>query len=252
MTRETYNSGFPTTLLTVCRIEYNKKPGKPSSVQVVKDPSVQRDDFYKSGTIHTGPGEPPGSRSRPTPKGKPKPATAITKGKLIRHGGPGGGPQTVATRPAVARPTPSEPVRTRASAAAKPSASRGVSQTQSSQSRPVSQLPQAAFNTQAKFNGTELNHTVSTGRVPPPPPPAQRANQKVLFKSKYTWVPDPVQYGDALPVEEGEILELEEDTGGKFHVAVTALSLADRFPLSLAKGKKDRWKCERPCAYGIP
>ena len=71
-------------------IEYNKKPGKPSIVKVVKDTQVPRDDLYKSGTIHVGPGEPGNSRSRPTPKGKQKAAKPVTQGKLLRPGGPGG------------------------------------------------------------------------------------------------------------------------------------------------------------------
>ncbi|KAG9382037.1 Myosin heavy chain [Pyrenophora tritici-repentis] len=64
-------------------IEYNKKPGKPAQVKVIKDPAVARDDLYKSGTIHTGPGEPPNSVSKPTPKGKQIAAKPITKGKAF-------------------------------------------------------------------------------------------------------------------------------------------------------------------------
>jgi myosin-1 len=41
--------------LTISSIEYNKKPGKPAQVKVIKDPAVPRDDLYKSSTVHTGP-----------------------------------------------------------------------------------------------------------------------------------------------------------------------------------------------------
>jgi hypothetical protein len=98
---------FPTYMqLTQSSIEYNKKPGKPAQVKVVKDATVPRDDLYKSSTIHTGPGEPPNSISKPTPKGKQIAAKPITKGKLLRPGGPGGGPSKLASRPAQPRPVP--------------------------------------------------------------------------------------------------------------------------------------------------
>ncbi|KAI4217326.1 MAG: hypothetical protein LQ351_000635 [Letrouitia transgressa] len=94
-------------------IEYNKKPGKPSVVKVLKDPNVPRDDYYKSGAIHTAPGEPPNSRSKPTPRGKQVTGRPITKGKLLRPGGPGGGPSRLTSRPAAPRsvpqPMPSQP-----------------------------------------------------------------------------------------------------------------------------------------------
>jgi len=88
-------------------ISYNKKPGKVATVKVVKDSTVARDDLYKSGTVHTGPGEPPNSVSRPTPKAKSVPGKPITSGKLLRPGGPGGQPSKLAARPAPqSRPVP--------------------------------------------------------------------------------------------------------------------------------------------------
>ncbi|KAF2675074.1 myosin IC heavy chain [Microthyrium microscopicum] len=127
-------------------IEYNKKPGKPSAVKTVKDPNVPRDDLYKSGTIHTGQGEPPNSTSKPTPRGKQVPAKAITKGKLLRPGGPGGATSKLASRPAQSRPVASNPV---------------------GQTRAV---PQSL----AAINGPSHDRTASTSsmRGPPPPPPA--------------------------------------------------------------------------------
>src|SRR4051794_4022003 len=92
--------------LMVTSIEYNKKPGKPAVVKVVKDPNVPRDDLYKSGTIHTNQGEPPNSVSKPTPRGKQVTARPITKGKLLRPGGPNGGPSKLASRPAQSRAVP--------------------------------------------------------------------------------------------------------------------------------------------------
>lgn len=105
-------------------IEYAKKPGKMQIVKVIKD-APTRADFYKSHAIHTSQGEPPNSVSRPTPKGKPVPARPITRGKLIKPGGPNGRPsriignRTVQPRPgaaAAAAATP-RPVPTPAAAA---------------------------------------------------------------------------------------------------------------------------------------
>lgn len=137
------------------RIEYNKKPGKLATVKVVKDGSQV--DSYKSGTIHTGSGEPPNSVSKPTPRGKQVAARPVTKGKLLRPGGPGGGPSKLASRPVperrpIPQPTPQP-------AAAQPTpASRTVPQ-------PVAAVAASHSRTSS---------TVSA-RAPPPPPPAPPA-----------------------------------------------------------------------------
>lgn len=120
---------------------------------MVKDPAVPRDDLYKSGTIHTGPGEAPNSVSKPTPKGKQVAAKPITKGKLLRPGGPGGGPSKLASRPAQPRSVPQPPA--------------------APQPKPVP-APVAALS-----NGTSSHtRTVSAGsaRAPPPPPPPPQAH----------------------------------------------------------------------------
>jgi myosin-1 len=75
-------------------IEYAKKPGKLQQVKVLKDSQVPV-DYYKSGAVHTQPGEPPSSVSKPTPKGKPVPPRPITRGKLIKPGGPNGRPSRI-------------------------------------------------------------------------------------------------------------------------------------------------------------
>lgn len=163
-------------------IEYNKKPGKPSIVKVVKDSTVPREDLYKSGTIHTGQGEPPNSVSKRTPKGKPKAGKPITQGKLLRPGGPGGGPSKLASRPAAARPVPqpmpSQPSQPRIAPAQTPSV-RSVPQPAAAQSRAVPQ-PLAAVN------GISHGRSDSAGRAPPPPPPAAPpAVKKDTYKALY-------------------------------------------------------------------
>jgi len=139
-------------------LEYNKKPGKPAAIKTMKDPSVPRDDLYKSGTIHTGPGEPANSQSRPTPRGRQIAAKPITKGKLLRPGGPGGAPSKLASRPAQPRPVQSRPVPTPAAAS---------NRFPAADTRPVPQ-PLAALNGSAHNRQT----SGSSMRAPPPPPPA--------------------------------------------------------------------------------
>ena len=163
-------------------IEYNKKPGKPSLVKVVKDSTVPRDDLYKSGTIHTGPGESPNSVSKRTPKGKPKAGKPITQGKLLRPGGPGGGPSKLASRPAVARPVrqpmPSQPSQSTTTPAQTPSV-RSVPQ-------PAAAQPRAVPQPLAAVNGLGHGRSDSAGRAPPPPPPAPPpAVKKDAFKALY-------------------------------------------------------------------
>ena len=164
-------------------IEYNKKPGKPSLVKVVKDSTVSRDDLYKSGTIHTGQGEPPNSVSKRTPKGKPKAGKPITQGKLLRPGGPGGGPSKLSSRPVAARtavpqPMPSQPKPTPVQT---PSV-RSVPQPAAAQPRAVSQSSTA-------INGVSHTNHDSAGRVPPPPPPAAPpATKKDTYKALYDFI----------------------------------------------------------------
>ncbi len=163
-------------------IEYNKKPGKPSIVKVVKDSTVARDDLYKSGTIHTGQGEPPNSVSKRTPKGKPKAGKPITQGKLLRPGGPGGGPSKLASRPAAARPVPqpmpSQPSQSRTTPA-QTSSVRSVPQ-------PAAAQPRAVPQPLAAINGVSHGRSGSSGRAPPPPPPAAPpVVKKDTFKALY-------------------------------------------------------------------
>jgi myosin I len=175
------------------RIEYNKKPGKPAQVKAVKDPAIPRDDVYKSGTIHTGPGEPPNSISKPTPKGKQVAAKPITKGKLLRPGGPGGGPSKLASRPAATRqPAPAA----------------------ASQPRPVPQaVPQPVA---ALSNGSAhaRQSSTSANRAPPPPPPpppaAAPTPQEPTFKALYDFAG---QSEGELSITKGEILLVTQKQG---------------------------------------
>ncbi|KAF4177792.1 hypothetical protein CNMCM7927_002952 [Aspergillus lentulus] len=172
-------------------IEYNKKPGKLATVKVVKDPAVARDDSYKSSTIHTGPGEPANSVSKPTPKPKPVSARPVTKGKLLRPGGPGGGPSKLAARPTpAAQPLP----RATPQPAAPQPAARAVPQ------------PVAAV----AASHTRTGSTASVRAPPPPPPAAAPAPKKPTAKVLYDFNS---QQSNELSIKAGEIVQIVSKEG---------------------------------------
>lgn len=117
-------------------------------------------------------------------------AKPITKGKLLRPGGPGGGPSKLASRPAQPRPVP-------APAAAQSRAVPPAPVPVAAQPRPVPAAVPAASTPQprpvpqpvAALNGS-ANHSRSSSasRVPPPPPPppvAPAAPKEPTFRALY-------------------------------------------------------------------
>ncbi|GFF93803.1 myosin-1 [Aspergillus udagawae] len=172
-------------------IEYNKKPGKLATVKVVKDPAVARDDSYKSGSIHTGPGEPANSVSKPTPRPKPVSARPVTNGKLLRPGGPGGRPSKLAARPTpAAQPLP----RATPQPAAPQPAARVVPQ------------PVAAVAASHARTGS----TASVRAPPPPPPAAAPAPKKPTAKVLYDFNS---QQANELSIKAGEIVQIVSKEG---------------------------------------
>lgn len=189
-------------------IQYNKKPGKPATVKAIKDPQVRRDDMYKSGQIHTGPGEPPNSVSKQTPKGKPVAAKAITKGKLLKKSE--GGKLSQAAR----RPIPqSQPLPGQTSSRA-PAAERTVPV-----SMPTPQVHQQPQPVAALANGTPSHarntSAASAARAPPPPPPAAAPTPKdPQYKALYEFVG---QTGGELSLKAGEVIYItQKESNGKF------------------------------------
>lgn len=201
-------------------------------VKVVKDPSILRDDLYKSGTIHTGPGEPPSSRSRPTPKRKQVAGKPITSGKLLRPGGPRGGPSKLASRPATSRPVPQSMPRDQAAV----SQSRPVPQPIASQSRPVPQ-PIAALNG-AGHGRSESSSSVN--RAPPPPPPAQ---PPVLKKDTYKAVYDfPGQSANELSLFKDEVIEVvKKESNGEPSLETKARVQLLRLCTRVVARQETRW-----------
>ena len=166
-------------------------------MKVVKDPSVPRDDMYKSGTIHTGPGEPPNSRSRPTPKRKQVAGKPITSGKLLRPGGPGGGPSKLASRPATSRPVP-QPMPQAQPAVSR---SRPVPQPNTSQSRPVPQ-PLATIN---GVGHVRSESSSSAARASTAPPPGPSLPKRDTYKALYDF---PGQSDNELSLVKDEIIDV--------------------------------------------
>ncbi|KAI8683759.1 Myosin-1 [Fusarium keratoplasticum] len=200
-------------------IEYAKKPGKMQQVKVLKDSQLPV-DYYKSGGIHTQPGEPPNSVSKPTPKGKPVPPRPITRGKLIKPGGPNGRPsrltgnRTAKPRPgAGSRPTPQPPAAVTAAAAIPAAASQGPVT--------VPHRPVSTQNAHAAVANSISNHTRNAsgaGRAPPPPPPpaapARPASPpKILAKVLYDFA---AQRENELSIHANEIVEIvQKENNGK-------------------------------------
>lgn len=157
---------------------------------------MPRDDLYKSGEIHTGPGEPANSVSKPTPRPKQVAARPVTTGKLLRPGGPGGGPSKLAARPKPA-PAPQPLPQSRPQHAAVP--------TPKPVPQPVSAVAAAA---------TAHNRTASTGSVkappPPPPPVSSPTPKKPTAKALYDFNSD---QANELSVRAGEIVQIVSREG---------------------------------------
>ena len=191
-------------------LQYNKKPGKLATIEAVKDPQIPRDDTYKSGQIHTGPGEPPNSVSKPTPKGKSVPGKAITSGKLLKKST--GGKLSQQAAASKGRPVPQS--RPLPGANAQP-AERVVPQPAAAQPRAVPQ-PVAALS-----NGHTRNASSGSARAPPPPPPPAAAPPpKDQFKALYDFQG---QTSGELSLTKGEVIIVtKKETNGKLYVFVIA------------------------------
>ncbi|KAG5951329.1 class II myosin [Claviceps sorghi] len=196
-------------------IEYAKKPNKLQQVKVIKD-SQQSEDYYKSGAIHTQPGESPASESRPMPKAKPVPPRPITRGKLIRPGGPGGQPsrltgnRTVKPRPgASAGAVPQFPA-VDASQPTPPEGTNGKSS--SGADRPIP--------SHAKNQGSVVP---AATRAPPPPPPPAPGRSKVVAKVLYDFSG---QRENELSIRAGDILEIVQKENNGWWLAKNDLGQA--------------------------
>ncbi|EFR05346.1 myosin-1 [Nannizzia gypsea CBS 118893] len=185
-------------------IDFNKKPGKMAQVKVVKDPAIPRDDVYKSGTIRTGPGEPANSVSKPTPRPKQVAGKPISKGKLLRPGGPGGGPSKLSQAAAKPKPRPA------------PQQLPGSGHQSTLESRPVPQPAAVAAAVATSHNRVGSTASQSQSRPPPPPPPAPPqaapAPKKPMAKVLYDFNSGNT---NELAIRQGEIVQIvSRETNG--------------------------------------
>ncbi|PPQ63834.1 hypothetical protein CVT24_009784 [Panaeolus cyanescens] len=177
-------------------IDYAKKKEKRAQIKFIKDETVQRDDQYKSHTVHVPSGEPPESLSRPPAKRKPGIVRPITQGKLLRAGGPEKRPGASKPRPA-AQPLPgasSRPVPT------KPTVNTAPSTTPAT----VTTAPVAA--TKAR-----VPPAPPRAAAPPPPPPPPSKPEVPRYRAKFAFEG---QEGE-MSLKKDEIVELvEKDDNG--------------------------------------
>jgi myosin-1 len=176
--------------------------------------------MYKSGQIHTGPGEPPNSISKPTPKGKPIAAKAISSGKLLKKSD-GGKLSQAARRPIPqAQPLPGQ------TTSRAPAAERVVPVPQPVQ-QPVQQQPiAAAVSNGVPSHGRNVSaaSTASSARAPPPPPPAAAPPKDPQYKALYDFVG---QTSGELSLKAGEVIYIsQKESNGEF---VTHLSRTRNF-----------------------
>lgn len=188
-------------------IEYAKKPGKMQTIKVVKD-STMKEDYYKSSAIHTSPGEPPDSVSRPMPKGKPIAAKPFTKGRLIQPGGPGGRPSKLSN---VTRNT--KPV---ANTYAPVSRERNTEQQPHSTPAPIASHTRNASSTSS-----------SRATPPPPPPPAPpAAPSEPQYRVLYDFAG---QSANEITLKAGDLITIvQKENNGKnlpSHIYIPLLTL---------------------------
>ncbi|KIM32324.1 hypothetical protein M408DRAFT_14711 [Serendipita vermifera MAFF 305830] len=173
-------------------IHYNKKKDKQAVIKAVKDETVQKDDVYKSHAIHVASGEPPNSVSRPAAKRKAGVVRPITKGKLLRKGGP----STDQQRPKpVSKPKP-------------------AAQALPGQSKPAA----TAKYTPAPASTSYSAPAQSSYSAPAPPPPPRAgpaappaAPQKPMYKAKFAFQG---QEGELTLAKDDEVELVQKDDNG--------------------------------------
>ncbi|KAJ3502138.1 hypothetical protein NLJ89_g9019 [Agrocybe chaxingu] len=144
-------------------VDYCKKKDKRAQIKFIKDETVQRNDLYKSHTVHVPSGEPPGSVSRPPAKRKAGAVRPITQGKLLRAGGPEKRPGAAARKPA-SQPLPGR----NTTAAPKPVVA------------PVQAPVSSMSSTGAK---SRLPPAPPRNVAPPPPPPPPKQPDVPLYRA---------------------------------------------------------------------
>lgn len=176
----------------------------------MKDYTVPRDDIYKSGTIHTGQGEPANSRSRPTPRAARIPGKPITNGKLLKPGGSGGASSKLPLRPAISRPIPEARTPVQQPVAETPRTPDALV----TNARPASvRQPVHSLN---GINHGRTDSTSSIKRGPPPPPPVAppAAAKGKIYRVLYAFTG---RSETELSVDKDELVEvIKKDSNGTY------------------------------------
>lgn len=170
-------------------IQYNKKPGKPSTVKFQKDNTVTRDDTYKSGTVHVPSGLPANSLSEEIPRPKARVGTSQTQSRFVQK-------KPITKKPVILQPE-AQPL---------PSTDSSVSYSQQATNQndttivPQIQIP----------NESNTSSAVKS-RPPPPPPTVHEPTAKAL----YDFIGDGP---DQLSISKNEIVVIiqKEDNGWWF------------------------------------
>ncbi|KAG9026940.1 class II myosin [Tulasnella sp. JGI-2019a] len=184
-------------------VEYAKKKEKKQLITFRKDETILHDDVYKSHVVSVPSGEPPTSVSRPAAKRKAREARPITKGKLLRAGGPTG-PKTTTAKP---KPKPA-PLPTQSTPAP-------AMKYQAPAPTPAPAPVVAAASTPRV---PPVSKRASMGVPPPPPPPPPPPAPTIVeepevptYKSLYAFEGQEGEMSLAL----GDVVELvEKDENG--------------------------------------
>ncbi|KAI1002705.1 Myosin-1 [Podosphaera aphanis] len=202
-------------------IEYSKKPNKIQNIKVIKD-STQREDFYKSGTIHTSQGEPPNSVSKPMPKGKVLAPRSLPKGRLIKPGGGKSRPSNTArkTKPVARSSQPIQVTKPSMSAAGNPE---------------VSNLSSTGVTHQQLSERT----TQRVSQPPPPPPPPTAPPTRSRAENQYRVLYDFTGQSDTeLTLQRDDLITIIQKENNGWWLAVNLAGRQGWAPAAYLKEEK--------------
>ncbi|KAJ6575419.1 P-loop containing nucleoside triphosphate hydrolase protein [Mycena capillaripes] len=189
-------------LMIAPTISYSKKKDKKADIKFIKDETVQKDDLYRSHTVHVPSGEPAGSLSRPPAKRKPGIVRPITQGKLLKAGGPSDKPRPASRPKPAARPLPGK---TTPSAAPTPV----IRSTPAAAPKPAAATPSAAT---ARAPPAKRSSVAPPPPPPPPPPPAAPAKPAVpMYRAKFDFAGEE---GEMSLTKDDLVELLEQDDNG--------------------------------------
>ncbi|KAG9016066.1 class II myosin [Tulasnella sp. 427] len=199
------------SLIIAPQIEYAKKKEKKATITFQRDETVQKDDVYKSHMVRVASGEPANSVSRPPAKRKQREARPITKGKLLRAGGPTG-PKPAAVSKSKPKPQAQPlPNQTTPAAAVRPPA---FTSTPAAKPAPVATPAAAALKAASKAPASN-RLSMAPPAPPPPPPPPPPVEEDEPEQDRYRAIYAFGGQEGEMSLEKGDVVELiEKDANG--------------------------------------